>query len=83
MHEIRWERNAVGMLMEVGERNRARIVQQVAHLRRFPRLGTALIGPLAGLRRLVVGPYSVVYGLDDEKGVVSIVALVPGGWVAR
>ena len=35
-------------------------------------------GPYEGKRRLVVGPYSIVYEYDAEHGVVSVIAVARG-----
>lgn len=79
MAEVRWERNALGVVLDLGERSRARIISQVGRLRRFPELGMPALGPHLGKRRLVVGPYSIIYEYDRDTGVVSIVAVARGG----
>jgi mRNA-degrading endonuclease RelE of RelBE toxin-antitoxin system len=81
--EIRWERNALGVLLDLGERPRRRIAAQVGHLARFPELGMLARGPFQGKRRLVVGPYSVMYEYDAVLDVVSIVAVARGGPLFR
>jgi mRNA-degrading endonuclease RelE of RelBE toxin-antitoxin system len=83
MPEIRWERNALGVLLDLGEKPRLRIVAQVGHLGQFPELGMAAQGLFEGKRRLVVGPYSVVYEYDEDDDVVSIIALARGGPLFR
>lgn len=83
MADIRWERTALGVVLDLGERSRTRIVTQVAHLRRFPELGVRAMAPYEGKRRLIVGPYSVVYEYDAEHGIVSIVAVARGGPLFR
>jgi mRNA-degrading endonuclease RelE of RelBE toxin-antitoxin system len=81
--DIRWERNALGVVLDLGERSRTRIVAQIGHLRRFPELGVRAQGPYEGKRRLVIGPYSIVYEYDAEHGVVSIVAVARRGPLFR
>jgi mRNA-degrading endonuclease RelE of RelBE toxin-antitoxin system len=83
MAEIRWERNALGLLLELGEKPRLRIVAQVGHLARFPELGMAAQGPFEGKQRLVIGPYSVVYEYDAQAEVVRVIALARGGPLFR
>ncbi|TMB92270.1 MAG: hypothetical protein E6J45_03120 [Chloroflexi bacterium] len=83
MAEIRWERNALGGVLDLGGRTRTRIVSQVGNLRRFPELGVRAFGPYEGKRRLVVGPYSIVYEYDAEHGVVSVIAVARGGPLFR
>jgi mRNA-degrading endonuclease RelE of RelBE toxin-antitoxin system len=81
--EVRWERNALGVVIDLGDRTRARIVSQVGHLRQFPELGMPALGPFAGKRRLIVGPYSIVYEYNADTGVVSIIAVARGGPLFR
>ncbi|MBV8527127.1 MAG: type II toxin-antitoxin system RelE/ParE family toxin [Candidatus Dormibacteraeota bacterium] len=79
MAEVRWERNALGVVLDMQERTRQRVLSQVSHLRRFPELGVPALGPFVGKRRLVIGPYSVVYEYDSKGGVVSAIAVARGG----
>ena len=60
-----------------------RVIEQVGHLRRFPELGMPALGPFLGKRRLVIGPYSVVYEYDADADVVSVVAVARGGPLFR
>jgi mRNA-degrading endonuclease RelE of RelBE toxin-antitoxin system len=81
--EVRWERNALGVVLDLGERPRRRIIAQVAQLRRFPLLGVAAFGTFEGKRRLIVGPYSIVYEYDAVNDTVSIIAIARGGPIFR
>jgi mRNA-degrading endonuclease RelE of RelBE toxin-antitoxin system len=80
--EVRWDRNALGAVLELGERPRRRIVAQVDQLKRFPLLGVPALGVFKGKRRLVVGPYSIVYEYDAADD-VSAVAIARGGPIFR
>jgi len=77
--EIRWERNAVGVVLDLSERSRRRVVSEVARLSHFPELGMPAMGVFSGRRRLLVGPYSVVYEYDAAADVVSVIAIARGG----
>ncbi len=79
MAELRWSRNAVGYALELSVKNRRRIAAAVSQLHRFPRLGTALLGPYEGKRRLVVGPFSVVYEYREPQDEVRVLFIVYGG----
>ena len=83
MASLHWRRNALGPLVDLPERWRERIVAQTDHLRRFPELGMPLTSGQRGRRRLIVGPYSVVYEYDAGDDVVSILAVTPGGPLFR
>lgn len=78
MPELKWSRNALGYALELSSRNRQRIATAVRQLQRFPRLGTVLLGPFEGQRRLVVGPFSVVYEYREEEQEVLALFIVYG-----
>jgi len=48
-------------------------------LQKFPRIGTALLGPYECKRRLLVGPFSVVYEYREENNEVLVLFIVYGG----
>lgn len=79
MTEIRWERNPLGFVLELQRTAQQRIVGQVANLRRFPQMGAPALGRFEGKRRLIIGPYSVVYEYDAATDTVSIIAVARGG----
>ena len=83
MASLRWRRNALGAVVDLPIGWRTRVLAQAPHLRRFPELGTPATGPHAGRRRLIVGPYSLVYEYDAEAGIVTIVAVARGGPLFR
>jgi len=77
--EVKWSRNALGYALELSAKNRKRLASSTRHLQKFPRLGTALLGPFEGKRRLVVGPFSVVYEYREETNEVLVLFIVYGG----
>ncbi len=79
MTELRWSRNALGYALELSSRNRRRIVSAAGLLRRFPRMGTALLGPYEGKRRLIVGPFNLVYEYREKQDEVLVLFIVYGG----
>ena len=83
MARITWRRDALGPLLDLPERWRERVVAQTHHLRKFPELGVALTGKHLGRRRLIVGPYDVLYEYDLENDVVSILLVIRGGPLFR
>jgi plasmid stabilization system protein ParE len=76
--ELKWSRNALGYAYELSPKNRRRIATAVRRLQHFPRLGTVLLGPFEGQRRLVVGPFSVVYEYRAEEEEVLVLFIVYG-----
>lgn len=83
MASLRWERNALGPLIELPAGWRTRVVAHAQHLRRFPEMGTPASGVHLGKRRLIVGPYSVLYEYDPAEDVVSIAGISRGGPLFR
>jgi len=81
--KLRWERSALGFVLELNAAAQNRVVTQVANLRAFPLLGAPAMGRYAEKRRLVVGPYSIVYEFDEHTDTVSVVAVSRGGPLFR
>ena len=79
MPEVRWSRNALGYALELSAKNRKRLASAIRHLQKFPRIGTALLGPYECKRRLLVGPFSVVYEYREENNEVLVLFIVYGG----
>lgn len=79
MATVRWERDALGPLLDLPQGWRERIVAQTNHLRRFPQLGTPLQGRHAGSRKLIVGPYAVVYEYYANDDVVALKVVARAG----
>lgn len=79
MPDVKWSRNALGYALELSAKNRKRLASATRHLQKFPRLGTALLGPYEGKRRLVVGPFSVVYEYREETNEVLVLFILYGG----
>ena len=46
-------------------------------------MGTPALGAHLGMRRLIVGPYSLLYKYDAAEDVVSIVGVSRGGPLFR
>jgi len=77
--EVRWTHSALGYALELNARNRKRLFTATRHLRESPQLGTTLLGPYEGKRRLVVGPFSIVYEYRQETNEVLVLFIVYGG----
>jgi mRNA-degrading endonuclease RelE of RelBE toxin-antitoxin system len=77
--EVRWTHGALGYALELNAKNRKRLFSAIRHLREFPQLGIALLGPYEGKRRLVVGPFSVVYEYRQASNEVLLLFIVYGG----
>jgi plasmid stabilization system protein ParE len=67
MMRIRWTRRAVTDLDALGDRARARVVHSVGLLAEFPQLGSAMDGPYALYRQLLVDRLRVIYRLVGRE----------------
>ena len=67
--------SAAKALKRIARRDRLRIVEAIERLREEPTAGGALKGEFAGLRRLRVGHYRVVYEVHKDRLVVLVVRI--------
>lgn len=72
-HSITVRRSAEKELKRVPAPDRRRIVEAIDGLKEYPHAGRALKRGLQGLRRIRVGDWRVLYAVDDETSVVSVV----------
>lgn len=74
---IRIKSKAARELGRVGKQDRARIVAAIDRLADNPYLGTALKGNLRGIRRLRVGQYRIMYEVQENLLIVTVVRVAP------
>lgn len=76
-HEIEWTTRALRELRKLDERAARRVLLAVTRLADDPRPPGArvLVGEPAGMLRLRVGDYRVVYSVDAGRVVVTVVRL--------
>ena len=74
IHEIEWTKPALRELRKLDQQAVRRILVAVSGLAQQPRpTGTRqLAGQPAGIRRLRVGDYRVIYQVEDERVVVTV-----------
>ena len=69
---VEFKRSANKELAHIPEPDRLRIVEAIRGLGENPHTGSVLRGELQGLRRIRVGAWRVLYKVDHEASVVSI-----------
>lgn len=69
---VRIKRSAEKELARIPKPDRQRVVEAIDRLGENPHAGSVLKGEHQGLRRIRVGAWRVLYEVDDEASVVSI-----------
>ena len=72
-YSVSIKRSALKALENISRNDRLRIVAAIDGLRTQPTAGSVLKGEFAGLRRIRVGVYRVVYEVQDE--VLTVLAI--------
>jgi len=75
IYSLRIKQSAVKALEKIAKPDRERIVHVIDRLKSEPAAGAALKGEFAGLRRLRVGRYRVVYEVQNNELVVLVVRI--------
>lgn len=75
IYSLRIKKSAVNALEKIAKPDRLRIVHAIDRLKSEPTAGAALKGEFAGLRRLRVGSYRVVYEVRNNELVVLVVRI--------
>ncbi len=70
---VRIKASAAKALCKLPETDRRRLVEAIDRLRETPTAGGALKGEFAGLRRLRVGRYRIVYEVIEDELVVLVI----------
>lgn len=70
---VRIKASAAKALRKLPETDRRRVVEAIDRLRETPTAGGALKGEFAGLRRLRVGRYRIIYEVIEDKLVVLVI----------
>jgi len=69
------KRSALKALERIGQEDRLRLVEAIDRLRTNPSAGSVLKGEFAGLRRVRVGLYRVVYEVQEGALVILVVRI--------
>jgi mRNA interferase RelE/StbE len=72
-YRVRIKRSAAKALRKIDKADRERLVRAIDRLAEEPHAGGVLKGEFAGLRRLRVGNYRVVYEVHEGELVVLVV----------
>ena len=67
--------SAAKSLRRIPKRDRIRLIEAIDLLRKSPTSGGTLKGEFAGLRRIRVGSYRIVYEVIDRQLVILVVRI--------
>ena len=83
IYSLRIKGSAAKALRRIGREDRIRLIEAIDRLRAEPTAGSALKGEFAGLRRLRVGSYRIIYEVIRGELVVLVVRVGHRGSVYR
>ena len=72
-YSLQIKRSAAKALAKIKKDDRIRLVKAIDRLREEPNAGGVLKGEFAGLRRLRVGSYRIIFEVIDEQLVVLVI----------
>jgi len=75
IYSVRIKSSAVKVLKKIALKDRERVIAAIDALAINPAAGGVLKGEFAGLRRLRVGDYRVVYEVNDGELVVLVIRI--------
>jgi mRNA interferase RelE/StbE len=82
-YSLRIKRSAAKALARIPKAQRLRLIEAIDRLMTEPTAGSVLKGEFAGLRRLRVGDYRVVYEVVEQELVVLVIRVGHRGAVYR
>jgi mRNA interferase RelE/StbE len=74
-YSVSIKQSASKALAKIARDDRLRIVDAIDQLRTNPAAGGVLKGEYAGLRRIRVGSYRIVYEVQDQQLVVLVIRI--------
>lgn len=74
-YRVRIKRSAAKALGDIARADRLRLIAAIDRLAENPAAGSVLKGELAGLRRVRVGSYRIVYEVQADELVVLVVRI--------
>lgn len=74
-YSLQIKRSAAKALSKFTKNDRIRLIETIDRLREEPNAGGVLKGEFAGLRRLRVGSYRIIYEVFDEQLVVLVIRI--------
>jgi len=72
-YSLQIKKSAAKALAKISKNDRIRLIEAIDRLREEPNAGGVLKGEFAGLRRLRVGSYRIIYEVIDDQLVVLVV----------
>jgi mRNA interferase RelE/StbE len=82
-YSIKIKRSAAKQLRRLAESDKRRVVAAIDRLASEPHAGSVLKGEFAGLRRLRVGDYRIIYEAVDRQLIVLVVRVAQRGSAYR
>jgi len=73
LYSIKIKQSAAKSLAKIREPDRGRLIAAIDRLAESPHAGSALKGEFAGLRRIRVGEFRIVFEVDDGVLVIVVV----------
>ena len=83
IYSVRIKASAVKALKKITLKDRERVISAIDALAINPAAGGVLKGEFAGLRRLRVGDYRIVYEVNDGELLVLVIRIGHRGGVYR
>lgn len=75
IYSLKIKQSAAKTLARIAKPERERLVHAIDRLREEPSAGAALKGEFAGLRRLRVGSYRIVYEVRNEELIILVIRI--------
>jgi mRNA interferase RelE/StbE len=72
-YSLRIKKSAAKALAKIAKNDRLRLIEAIDRLRKEPGAGGVLKGEFAGLRRLRVASYRIIYEVIDDQLVVLVI----------
>jgi mRNA interferase RelE/StbE len=82
-YSLQIKRSAAKALGKTPKKDRIRLIEAIDRLREEPHAGGVLKGEFAGLRRLRVGSFRIIYEVIDDQLVVLVIRVAHRGGVYR
>ncbi len=74
-YSLQIKKSAAKALSKITKNDRIQLIEAIDRLREEPNAGGVLKGEFAGLRRLRVGSYRIIYEVIDEQLVILVVRI--------
>jgi mRNA interferase RelE/StbE len=74
-YSLQIKKSAAKALQKIEKHDRIRLIENIDRLRNEPNAGGVLKGEFAGLRRLRVGNYRIIYEVIDERLVILVIRI--------